>query len=790
MFQIFGKENQTCGLIIYEGSFTKKHFETPYFILHLVRGKLKVQIHGFDKTIQDQGIMVCGTDDIQIESIDQETYLIIYQLSNKLLNTHSNKSTIQLETKIIDVEETSGRLLMDKLNDIIHYIRQNKGQMDFHLSALSLETLQILVNNFSVKRFFQNSSSNECIFDILLYIENHYSSVITLDDISDRFDFSPAYFSRYFKKKTGSNFLEYLTYYRLEQATKSIIDSSLKISEIATQKGFSNINSFNKKFKEKYGCTPKEYRKKFSQDEGNLAKNTINNQIEHIPDQVMLQTNVQHFKVFPSQSSEINRWPWKNIINIGSAEDLLRVDLRKHMTYLKENLRFKYVRFWNLFTKNMNMDPSITTKYNFEKIDSVLDFIVSEEMCPFIELRYKIRRIHRSVRETLILENEDFKFILNSTEWFDMINQFMKHVNNRYGRKEVNQWMFEFSFEHYQNEKELDELISHYKKTYQTIRKSNSFVKIGGPGTMAQNDEFFNYKRNLHYFNQQRVTFDFISCLIYPYQVRAGGEKKSVRVENDDFLENIVSELKEVVEESPYQKKEIIITEWNNTISNRNVINDSLFKGSYLIKNFASIMDKVDGIAYWVGSDLFSEFIDSRDVLHGGAGLIAKGGIPKPVFHAFRFMNFLNDHILLNKKGLIVSKDEDERYGIILHNYISPNIKYFLIGEDEIEISDLNKLFSNDKSRNIELIFYFKPGKNFEIKSFKVNQEYGNIISGWKDIGYRSSLSSKDLEYLMMVSVPKITIKQVSSDLNGYLVLNECLVPNEFTYITISPMEE
>ncbi|MCB8516620.1 GH39 family glycosyl hydrolase, partial [Enterococcus durans] len=209
-----------------------------------------------------------------------------------------------------------------------------------------------------------------------------------------------------------------------------------------------------------------------------------------------------------------------------------------------------------------------------------------------------------------------------------------------------------------------------------------------------------------------------------------------------------------------------------------------------LIKNFASIMDKVDGIAYWVGSDLFSEFIDSRDVLHGGAGLIAKGGIPKPVFHAFRFMNFLNDHILLNEKCLIVSKDEDERYGIILHNYISPNIKYFLIGEDEIEISDLNKLFSNDKSRNIELIFYFKPGKNFEIKSFKVNQEYGNIISGWKDIGYRSSLSSKDLEYLMMVSVPKITIKQVSSDLNGYLVLNECLVPNEFTYITISPMEE
>ena len=60
---------------------------------------------------------------------------------------------------------------MDKLNDIIHYIRQNKGQMDFHLSALSLETLQILVNNFSVKRFFQNSSSMNVFLTYCLYIE-------------------------------------------------------------------------------------------------------------------------------------------------------------------------------------------------------------------------------------------------------------------------------------------------------------------------------------------------------------------------------------------------------------------------------------------------------------------------------------------------------------------------------------------------------------------------------------------------------------------------------------------
>lgn len=789
MLKIFGKENLSSGLTIHEGIFTKKGFDSSNLILHLLQGTVKIDLLGNNYTLQDQKIMICGTNDMQIESVDEESYLLIYQLSNQLINTYSNRKTVKLETKIVDSKRTAGRILNDNLNEIISYIRQKQGQIDFHLTALSFEALQTIINYFSVSQSIHNNLDNR-IFDVLQYIENHYSGLITLDEIAGVFNFSPAYFSRYFKKHTGSNFLEYLTNYRLEKVTKRIIRSSTKISELAVQEGFVNINSFNKKFKERYGCTPKEYRQKNFLSEEVPIQETISEQLDRLPDRPLDRSRSQRFEIMASNVAESNFHPWKKIINIGSAEDLLRFDLRTHVKYLKDNLEFQYVRFWNLFTKRMNIDPTITTKYNFEKIDSVLDFIVGEGLLPFIELRYKVRRIHRSVRDALILENEDFRFGLNSTEWFDLINQFMRHVNNRYGRKVVNNWMFEFSFEHYQDKLELNELIFHYKKTYQTIRKNNSFVQIGGPGTMGQNDEVFNYKEDLQYFHQKGVVFDFVSCLVYPYVVVAGGERKSIRVEADDFLAEIVSEVKEAVENSPYQGLEVIITEWNNTISNRNAINDSLFKGSYLIKNFASIMSKVDGIVYWLASDLFSEFIDSRDVLHGGAGLIAKGGIPKPVFHAFRFMNFLSDRIILNENGLVVSEGDDGHYGIIAHNYVSPNAEYFLIGEEEVGITELRQLFSSDKSKKIELLFSFEAGKKFEVKTFRVNEEYGNIISGWRDIGYRSSLTSNDLEYLMLVSAPKIKIKQVSSDLNGDLVIKEQLNTNEFMYITIKPVEE
>lgn len=788
MINIFGQENTSSGLSIHKGFFTKKNVDAPNLILHLLSGRVRVSLTDNSYTMQNQDILICGNNDIQLESTDKDTYLLVYQLSNQLLNSYSGSSPITFETKMVNHREAAGQKLNVQLNKIISYIRQEKGQLDFRLVALSFEALQTMIDSFSVSRTINKHPDNR-IFDVLLYIENHYSSVITLDEIASQFGFSAAYFSRYFKKHTGSNFLDYLTDYRLEKAAKTIIRSYAKISEIAAQEGFSNINSFNKKFKERYGCTPKEFRQSNFQKEELSDQAASNDMFDPILDQVSLNTDTQRFEIMDSTPREVNLFPWKRIVNIGSAEDLLRFDLRTHVRYLKENLEFQYVRFWNLFTKRMNMDPSITTKYNFEKIDSVLDFIVNENLRPFIELRYKIRKIHRSVRETLILENEDFKFSLNSEEWFDMIHQFMKHVNNRYGRKEVNKWMFEFSFEYYQDKKELDELISHYKKTYQIIRKSNSIVQIGGPGTRAQNDEVFNYQDDLNYFYQKDVNFDFISCLVYPYLVRTGGERKSVRVENDNFLVESVSEVKKAIENSPYQGTELIITEWNNTISNRNAMNDSLFKGSYLIKNFAAIMSKIDGIVYWLGSDLFSEFIDSRDVLHGGAGLIAKGGIPKPVFHAFRFMNFLNENVLLNEGGVIVSKEE-EHYGIIAHNYLSPSTEYYLVGEEEVGISDLNQFFSNGKDKNIELIFSFEAGKKFEVKTFRVNEEHGNIISGWKDISYRSSLTSKDLEYLMLVAAPKISIKQIASDLKGQLLLKEKLTANEFMYITIRPIEE
>ncbi len=164
----------------------------------------------------------------------------------------------------------------------------------------------------------------------------------------------------------------------------------------------------------------------------------------------------------------------------------------------------------------------------------------------------------------------------------------------------------------------------------------------------------YDYQRDLKLFEARRGGLRLLILfgrLISRYRRRAKCETNS----NESCFPEVINALRETLNQSSYRQKELYITEWNNTNSNRNAINDSLFKGSYLIKNLAAIVELVDGIAYWVGSDIFSEFIDSRAILHRGAGLLAKGSIPKPAFHALRFMNFLNQELIINLPGIIAS---------------------------------------------------------------------------------------------------------------------------------------
>lgn len=94
--------------------------------------------------------------------------------------------------------------------------------------------------------------------------ENAYDADFDLSRIADCFGLSNDYISMMIKKVTGTAFKEYLTELRLTRASALLREQpDMTVNDVSLQVGYRKTSNFIRKFKEKYGCTPAQYRQSF-----------------------------------------------------------------------------------------------------------------------------------------------------------------------------------------------------------------------------------------------------------------------------------------------------------------------------------------------------------------------------------------------------------------------------------------------------------------------------------------------------------------------------------------------
>ena len=104
------------------------------------------------------------------------------------------------------------------------------------------------------------SSPESYVKKARLYIEDHFSDSISIDDIAFHVCLDRTYLYRLFIKYEGFSPSRYLKNYRLERGAEMLENRELSISEIALSVGFCDASHFYKAFSSKFGMTPKKYR--------------------------------------------------------------------------------------------------------------------------------------------------------------------------------------------------------------------------------------------------------------------------------------------------------------------------------------------------------------------------------------------------------------------------------------------------------------------------------------------------------------------------------------------------
>ena len=92
------------------------------------------------------------------------------------------------------------------------------------------------------------------------YLNKNFDKNVSLAEAARLAAMTEVAFSRFFKLRTGKTFVDTLNEVRLGHASRMLIETTQSINEVAYKCGFNNMSNFNRIFKKKKQCTPKEFR--------------------------------------------------------------------------------------------------------------------------------------------------------------------------------------------------------------------------------------------------------------------------------------------------------------------------------------------------------------------------------------------------------------------------------------------------------------------------------------------------------------------------------------------------
>lgn len=98
------------------------------------------------------------------------------------------------------------------------------------------------------------------ISKVLAYIQQHFSSRISLSHAASVIHLSESAFCKYFKRTMGKTFSDYVNEVRITHAMMLLLETDKSVQSVAYQSGFENISYFNRVFLRKKKITPGQFR--------------------------------------------------------------------------------------------------------------------------------------------------------------------------------------------------------------------------------------------------------------------------------------------------------------------------------------------------------------------------------------------------------------------------------------------------------------------------------------------------------------------------------------------------
>ncbi len=408
---------------------------------------------------------------------------------------------------------------------------------------------------------------------------------------------------------------------------------------------------------------------------------------------------------------------WEQMFGSGRAVLSLREDYRRDLKAVKAITRFRYVRFHAILDDENGVyaeDAQGRPVYNFSYVDQIYDGLLENGIKPYVELSFMPRKLAANLTPHPFWYQPLPSPPKDPGKWSALIEAFTRHLLDRYGKGEVEQWYFEVW-----NEPNIDfwdgvpkqrTYFALYDTTARAIKNVDSQLRVGGPATAqaAWVDAFIAHCTHDH------VPFDFVATHVYGNDKPEDVFGNSVPIARRDMVARAAKKVFDQVKASAAPNTPIIWSEYNATYMTEQQVTDSAFMGPWLANNIRECDGLANLMSYWTFSDVFEEQGVVKTPFYGGYGLIAERGIPKAAFHVFELLHRLGDRRLpISSENALVTQRADGAVVIAVWNYAEP-------GE-------------RGSPKTFRLDIHGKQFTNYQMQF--VDPDHGSSLKAWKAAG-------------------------------------------------------
>ena len=182
---------------------------------------------------------------------------------------------------------------------------------------------------------------------------------------------------------------------------------------------------------------------------------------------------------------------WELSVGSCHAATILRADVQEQIKKAHRDIGFQYLRFHGLLDDDMSvvipplMPGMGEAQISFFNIDRIFDFLLDIGMKPFVELGF-MPEAYASTGQTTFHYRGFSSMPKRDEDWIDLIDKLVRHLEERYGEKEVRSWFFEVWNEpnlRFFFDGTMEDYFHLYEMTAKTIKQVDACLKVGGPAT-------------------------------------------------------------------------------------------------------------------------------------------------------------------------------------------------------------------------------------------------------------------------------------------------------------------